>query len=126
MNSRESPTVHRAPPTAPACAMATTAASRHHAVTSPIAAQAMAVAPVRTFARQTGPALSPFNAWLLSKSLETLGAFSNLDAAPMYVLRRFDVTRHRGTAIRISFTGVQSQGPPTWFLLDDAELNIWQ
>lgn len=27
---------------------------------------------VRTMARQTGPALSPFNAWILSKSLETL------------------------------------------------------
>jgi O-succinylhomoserine sulfhydrylase len=27
---------------------------------------------VRTFCRQTGPAMSPFNAWILSKSLETL------------------------------------------------------
>ncbi len=27
---------------------------------------------IRYFARQTGPALSPFNAWVLSKSLETL------------------------------------------------------
>lgn len=27
---------------------------------------------VRSFARHTGPALSPFNAWILSKSLETL------------------------------------------------------
>jgi len=27
---------------------------------------------VRIFARQTGPSLSPFNAWILSKSLETL------------------------------------------------------
>lgn len=30
------------------------------------------IADVRFFARQTGPSLSPFNAWLLSKSLETL------------------------------------------------------
>lgn len=30
------------------------------------------VADARFFARHTGPALSPFNAWLLSKSLETL------------------------------------------------------
>ncbi|MEK7254315.1 MAG: PLP-dependent transferase [Bacteroidota bacterium] len=30
------------------------------------------VAEVRNFCRSTGPALSPFNAWLLSKSLETL------------------------------------------------------
>ena len=31
------------------------------------------IAEVRFFARQTGPSLSPFNAWVLSKSLETLG-----------------------------------------------------
>jgi len=30
------------------------------------------IAPVRAFARNTGPSMSPFNAWLLSKSLETL------------------------------------------------------
>lgn len=30
------------------------------------------IAQVRYFARHTGPSLSPFNAWLLSKSLETL------------------------------------------------------
>lgn len=58
--------------------------------------------------------------------LETLGTFSNLDANAAYALRRFDVTRHRGATIRISFVGVQSQGPPTWFLLDDVALNIWR
>lgn len=31
------------------------------------------IEPVRAFARQTGPSMSPFNAWVLSKSLETLG-----------------------------------------------------
>jgi O-succinylhomoserine sulfhydrylase len=31
-----------------------------------------AIQPIRFFTRHTGPALSPFNAWLLSKSLETL------------------------------------------------------
>jgi O-succinylhomoserine sulfhydrylase len=31
------------------------------------------VAELRFFARHTGPALAPFNAWVLSKSLETLG-----------------------------------------------------
>ena len=30
------------------------------------------IAEIRFFARQTGPAMSPFNAWVLSKSLETL------------------------------------------------------
>ncbi|MGZ8868392.1 MAG: S8 family serine peptidase, partial [Thermoanaerobaculia bacterium] len=58
--------------------------------------------------------------------LETLGTFSNLDANPTYALHRFDVTRYRGASIRISFTGVQKQGPPTWFLLDDVALNVWR
>jgi subtilisin family serine protease len=58
--------------------------------------------------------------------LETLGTFSNLDANATYTQRHFDVTRHRGATIRISFTGIQSQGPPTWFLLDDVGLNIWR
>jgi len=30
------------------------------------------IQPIRFFARHTGPSLSPFNAWILSKSLETL------------------------------------------------------
>jgi O-succinylhomoserine sulfhydrylase len=30
------------------------------------------IAPIRFFARHTGPSMSPFNAWVLSKSLETL------------------------------------------------------
>jgi subtilisin family serine protease len=58
--------------------------------------------------------------------LQTLGMFSNLDANPTYEQKRFDVTRYRGSSIRISFTGIQSQGPPTYFLLDDVGLNIWR
>src|SRR5690606_27654978 len=30
------------------------------------------IAKIRAFARHSGPAISPFNAWILSKSLETL------------------------------------------------------
>jgi hypothetical protein len=40
--------------------------------------------------------------------------------------RQFDLTRYRGATIRISFTGVQGHGPPTWFLLDDVALNAWR
>jgi hypothetical protein len=58
--------------------------------------------------------------------LGTLGTFSNLDANATYTQRRFDVSRYRGATIRISFTGIQSQGPPTWFMLDDVALNIWR
>jgi subtilisin family serine protease len=58
--------------------------------------------------------------------LGTLGTFSNLDANATYTQRRFDVSRYRGATIRISFTGIQSQGPPTWFMLDDVAVNIWR
>jgi hypothetical protein len=58
--------------------------------------------------------------------LQTVGTFSNLDECPTYVQRRFDVTRYRGAFIRISFTGIQGKGAPTWFLLDDVALNIWR
>ena len=37
-----------------------------------IVGTADAIQPIRFFTRHTGPALSPFNGWLLSKSLETL------------------------------------------------------
>jgi O-succinylhomoserine sulfhydrylase len=37
-----------------------------------IVGKAEYIEPIRFFTRHTGPALSPFNAWVLSKSLETL------------------------------------------------------
>ncbi|HVS30061.1 MAG TPA: S8 family peptidase [Thermoanaerobaculia bacterium] len=60
------------------------------------------------------------------KLLETLATFSNVDASPTYGRRQFDVSRYRGASIRISFTAIQRPGPPTWFLLDDVNLNIWR
>ena len=38
-----------------------------------VVGSAKRITDIRFFARQTGPSLSPFNAWVLSKSLETLG-----------------------------------------------------
>lgn len=58
--------------------------------------------------------------------IETIGTFSNLNANATYEQRHFDVTKYRGATIRISFTGTQSQGPPTWFFLDDVNVNVWQ
>ena len=58
--------------------------------------------------------------------LATLGTYSNLDANATYTQRTFDVSAFKGKRIRISFTGVQSPGPPTWFFLDDVALNIWK
>lgn len=56
----------------------------------------------------------------------TLGTYSNLDANATYTRRTFDVSKFKGKTIRISFTGVQSNGPPTWFMLDDASVSIWR
>jgi O-succinylhomoserine sulfhydrylase len=46
------------------------------------------VAEVRYFARHTGPALSPFNAWVLSKSLETLAVRMDRHCANALALAR--------------------------------------
>lgn len=49
------------------------------------------VAELRFFARHTGPALAPFNAWVLSKSLETLGVRMERHCASALALaRRFE------------------------------------
>ena len=37
-----------------------------------------------------------------------------------------DLSQFKGKTIHISFTGVQSNGPPTWFLLDDVNVNVWK
>jgi O-succinylhomoserine sulfhydrylase len=49
------------------------------------------VAEARFFARHTGPALSPFNAWILSKSLETLAVRMDRHcASALAVARHFE------------------------------------
>lgn len=57
--------------------------------------------------------------------LGTVGTFSNLDANATYAKKTFDITRFKGTPIHISFTGTESQGPPTYFMIDDVNVNIW-
>jgi O-succinylhomoserine sulfhydrylase len=44
---------------------------------------------IRFFARHTGPAMSPFNAWILSKSLETLAV--RMDR---HCLNAYEIARH--------------------------------
>lgn len=44
---------------------------------------------IRFFARHTGPALSPFNAWVLSKSLETLAVRMDRHCAQAHELAKF-------------------------------------
>lgn len=51
--------------------------------------------------------------------IERIATFSNLDASASWLPRRFDVKRFAGRTIRVAFSGVQAQGAPTWFYLDD-------
>ena len=57
--------------------------------------------------------------------IATLATYSNLDSNSTYTLRTFDVTQFKGKTIHISFNGVQSNGPPTWFYIDDIAVNVW-
>jgi O-succinylhomoserine sulfhydrylase len=52
------------------------------------------LANIRAFARTSGPALSPFNAWILSKSLETLAVRMDRHCANALELARF-LQNHR-------------------------------
>jgi O-succinylhomoserine sulfhydrylase len=47
------------------------------------------IEPLRFFCRHTGPAMSPFNAWLLSKSLETLAVRMDRHCANAHKLAAF-------------------------------------
>jgi len=47
------------------------------------------IEPIRFFARHTGPSLSPFNAWILSKSLETLAVRMEAHCERALALARF-------------------------------------
>ena len=56
--------------------------------------------------------------------LAKLATYTTDDVSPDYMLRRIDVSRFRGMTVRVSFNVTQEKGPKTWFLLDDANLNI--
>lgn len=58
--------------------------------------------------------------------IETLATYSNLDSNDTYTRRTFDISKYRGMSIRISFTGIQSNGPATYFLIDDVGVNVWR
>lgn len=57
--------------------------------------------------------------------LELLGTFSNRDESESYKRRYFDLSAYRGRTVRVGFTSTRDQGAPTWFLVDDVELNAW-
>lgn len=58
------------------------------------------VARIRTFARQTGPALSPFNAWILSRSLETLAIRMERHSSNALAIARHFSSHEHVSAVR--------------------------
>lgn len=59
-----------------------------------------------------------------NRLIAILGGYSNLDANATYTQRTFDVTRFKGMTVRFGFTGIQGPSQPTYFLLDDAGVNV--
>lgn len=58
---------------------------------------------VRYFARHTGPAMSPFNAWILSKSLETLAVRMDRHGENALKLAQFLETHPQVTLVKYPF-----------------------
>jgi hypothetical protein len=56
--------------------------------------------------------------------LQTLGTWSNLDAASGYVKKSFDVTALKGQAVRIHFKGTEDSSLQTSFVIDDVSLTV--
>jgi len=58
---------------------------------------------VRSMARQIGPTLSPFNAWILSKSLETLAVRMEKHCENAYALAKYLETIKEVTSVKYPF-----------------------
>ena len=52
-----------------------------------------------------------------------IATFSNLDAAPGYVLRTFDVSQFAGLTLTLKFTGTEDASLQTSFVIDDVAMN---
>ncbi|MEM1322140.1 MAG: aminotransferase class I/II-fold pyridoxal phosphate-dependent enzyme [Bacteroidota bacterium] len=68
-----------------------------------VAGKAEQIAEVRAFCRSTGPALSPFNAWLLSKSLETLAVRLDRHCQNAMVMAEFLQSRDEISRVNYPF-----------------------
>jgi PKD repeat protein len=56
--------------------------------------------------------------------METLATYSNVDAAPGYTIRKFDLSPYIGKAIVLSFTGTEDAALATSFVLDDFSVTV--
>jgi hypothetical protein len=63
--------------------------------------------------------LSPFGT-----PLQTLAAYSNLDAAPGYLQHSFSLARYIGQKVMLRFTSVEDSSRPTSFVVDDTALTV--
>ena len=60
----------------------------------------------------------------MGQLLKTLATYSNLDAAPGFNLKTFDLSVHVGRTIRIYFVGKEDNRKATSFALDDFQLAV--
>lgn len=60
------------------------------------------------------------------KVLQTLATYSNLDAAPGYTQRSFDLSAYAGQTITLKFTGREDNTKRTSFVLDDVSISVPQ
>ena len=58
----------------------------------------------------------------IGKILATLATYSNLDAAPGYAQKSFDLGAYQGQRIKIRFTGSEDGSKQTSFVIDDASI----
>src|SRR5262249_47621743 len=56
--------------------------------------------------------------------LATLGTFSNLNKAPGYIQRSFNVIQFKGQTVRIRFLGHEDSSLQTSFVIDDTALTV--
>jgi hypothetical protein len=59
-----------------------------------------------------------------SSRLETLAVYSNLNAAPGYTQKSFDVSTFKGQTVTVTFVGTEDSSLQTSFLIDDTALTV--
>ncbi|GHG35572.1 hypothetical protein GCM10018980_06160 [Streptomyces capoamus] len=75
----------------------------------------------------TGTAYDTLKVQVLNGSgtvLGTLATYSNLDAAPGYTQRGFDLSGYAGQTVTLKFTGTEGSKYQTSFVVDDTSLDV--
>jgi hypothetical protein len=64
-----------------------------------------------------------FDKLQVSVNSTTIATFSNLNAAPGYVLRTIDVSQFAGLTVTLKFSGTEDASLQTSFVIDDVAMN---